>query len=423
MHSVSLTVSTAGGSTAVAWSFGVQIYPDMAVNMTCVECHPTYPAMHPMTNCDSCHGYAGPIGGFYAPPDFHPDGEAAPLPHRLHLLPRLEHLSHRPQPHRPDRGPRLDDRHDRLCLPRANITIEHNRWTDDAGGALSCASCHGASASQRSRTRWRQAPPTASPATRFPPATPTARSTTPPTWRTPPTPPGSPAATATRWTSPPSTRSRARRPRPTPTSARRATPIPATSFDAWDDTCSQGGCHATGSPTAIHANEPAAHAYADPNASCLAVRLPRRQGRPDRDALERRDRPRLTAPSRAVWCATPRAFRPPRSARTATPTASQPHGYDAAMHTPTSATSLGCQVVGCHPCTDVGPLHANLPQGPCAVCHANSTKGDLTAGKTSANCEGCHITEKVDYHTDMDCGASGARQRLREVRTLPPSVG
>ena len=35
------------------------------------------------------------------------------------------------------------------------------------------------------------------------------------------------------------------------------------------------------------------------------------------------------------------------------------------------------------------------------MCHANPGRGDLTAGKTSAACDGCHTTQGVDYHLNM----------------------
>ena len=51
----------------------------MVASMGCTDCHFDYPAVHAMANCDACHGYTGPIGGFYGPPDYHPAGEAAQL--------------------------------------------------------------------------------------------------------------------------------------------------------------------------------------------------------------------------------------------------------------------------------------------------------------------------------------------------------
>ena len=78
-HDVTVSVTNADGlSTSLPWSFYVLTktrMPDTTQDDPCQTCHPTFPASHDMTNCDACHGYDGPIGGFYAPPDYHPDGE------------------------------------------------------------------------------------------------------------------------------------------------------------------------------------------------------------------------------------------------------------------------------------------------------------------------------------------------------------
>ncbi len=63
-----------GMSASLSWSFYVLTQPSMPnPGLTpCQTCHAGYPHDHPMTNCDACHGYDGPIGGFYQPPDYHP---------------------------------------------------------------------------------------------------------------------------------------------------------------------------------------------------------------------------------------------------------------------------------------------------------------------------------------------------------------
>jgi len=47
-------------------------------------------------------------------------------------------------------------------------------------------------------------------------------------------------------------------------------------------------------------------------------------------------------------------------------------------------------------------VHANRPEGGCAVCHNNPTDGNLTADKDSAECNECHTTLGVDYHAGFD---------------------
>ncbi len=397
VHAVSLTATTSGGSVAVAWSFGVQIYPDMAVNMGCVECHPTYPAMHPMTNCDNCHGYDGPIGGFYAPPDYHPDGEAAQLLtdctycHGSNIYPTVPNHGDLSLAHGS-----TTDMTGCACHVR-NITIEHNRWTDETGGALSCASCHGASASQQVKDAMAAGSTNCLACHTISPDHPYADVDHAADVENIANPTGFACGDCH------SMELAAEHGKASSSSSTNADvcatchPDPRASFETWDDSCSQGACHAT----AVHGNEASAHAFADPGASCLSSGC--HAGKADLTAMHS-DAETTTPDGTRTSCLVCHASGVPTTKVCADchPDRTQPHGYDAPMHTPTSATSMGCQVVGCHPSTDIGPLHAGLPQGPCAVCHANSTRGDLTAGKTSANCEGCHVTEKQDYHTGMD---------------------
>ncbi len=150
VHSVTLNATdSAGASVGVSWSFGVQIYPDMVANTQCADCHPTYPAAHPMTNCDACHGYSGPIGGFYGPPDYHPEGEAAQFLsdctycHGSNIYPTVPNHTDLAVSHGS-----TTEMTGCACHVRS-LSIEHNRWTDDAGDPLACASCHGADADQR----------------------------------------------------------------------------------------------------------------------------------------------------------------------------------------------------------------------------------------------------------------------------------
>ena len=104
----------------------------MVASMGCTDCHFDYPAAHSMENCDDCHGYSGPIGGFYGPPDYHPAGEAAPLLQNctychtggyptvpVHADLKVAHTT-------------TSDMTGCACHVRS-LTIEHNRWVDEAG--------------------------------------------------------------------------------------------------------------------------------------------------------------------------------------------------------------------------------------------------------------------------------------------------
>ena len=79
-------------------------------------------------------------------------------------------------------------------------------------------------------------------------------------------------------------------------------------------------------------------------------------------------------------------------------------------HTATSSGSLACAASGCHDTASTIALHADRPEGGCVVCHENPTSGDLTEGKTSKECEGCHLDrlephgyEPADHMADETC--------------------
>jgi hypothetical protein len=73
VHAVAVTVTNANGLSAdLAWSFYVLTQARMTgAGLACTACHALYPDAHPMTECWACHGYGGPVGGFWAPPDGH----------------------------------------------------------------------------------------------------------------------------------------------------------------------------------------------------------------------------------------------------------------------------------------------------------------------------------------------------------------
>lgn len=51
--------------------------------------------------------------------------------------------------------------------------------------------------------------------------------------------------------------------------------------------------------------------------------------------------------------------------------------------------------------TDIEPVHASAPAGPCAVCHANAVRVPDIKAKT-AECASCHATTGVEYHRTMN---------------------
>ncbi len=252
----------------MSWSFGIQIYPDMAVNMGCVECHPTYPAMHPMTNCDNCHGYSGPIGGFYGPPDYHPDGEAAALLtdctycHGSNIYATVPNHSDLTVAHGS-----TTDMSGCACHVR-NITVEHNRYTDDAGNALSCASCHGASASQQVKDAMAAGSTNCLDCHTLPIGHPYGEVDHVADVENVANPTGFTCGDCHSMDLASEHEKASSSASANADVCTACHPGVRETFDTWDDTCSQGGCHASGSATAVHGDEAAAHAVDVPT-SCL----------------------------------------------------------------------------------------------------------------------------------------------------------
>lgn len=143
VHTVSLTVTDAtGASASVSWSFEVQVYADMSDTAGCSECHLGYPGAHPMDDCMACHApdapepaywnmdYAAPHGASYLSvysctychSSVWPD-----VPIHVSDLKGL-HVT-------------TSDMSGCACHVRS-LTVEHNRYTTDAGDPITCVTCH-----------------------------------------------------------------------------------------------------------------------------------------------------------------------------------------------------------------------------------------------------------------------------------------
>ena len=117
-HNVAATVTDASNNTSsLFWSFSVAAPSTMHVGGSCARagCHETFPAAHPMDNCEACHSY----GSFTDPG---PDGEL----HDDNGNPAL--IQGPPAP----AGP---------CLNCHEPHIDHS----PAARLTDCASCHNAS--------------------------------------------------------------------------------------------------------------------------------------------------------------------------------------------------------------------------------------------------------------------------------------
>jgi len=412
-HAVSVSVTDSNGATAsIVWSFSVQIYADMVPSMTCTQCHIAYPALHDMSDCEACHGYAGPVGGFYGAPDGHPEGEAALLLQdcvSCHngTFPTVPKHADMAITHRTS-----SDMAGCACHVRS-LTIEHNRWTTDTGDPLSCASCHGESASQVVKDALAA---------------------------------GVTECTVCHTLS-------AQHPygdvdhiadngsqvdasgfycddchavdlmgeheKPTSSSAggecATCHPTPRDSFAAWSQGCSQSDCHAGGSATEVHANTAAAHAFGPGSDACFGSGC---HSGIDLAAVHADAEATPEGETARTSCLVCHAAGVPitKDCATCHPDRVVAHGYDSAQHTAVLGSG-GIALFDNHdgwmgpvgvtlPCAEchtaeIGPTHAGL----CATCHPSPRSTFVAWGK---NCSqgGCHTT----YHAsgfDHNAVASG----------------
>lgn len=387
-HTASVTVTDSyGQSASVTWTFNIQVYPDMIASLGCVDCHPTYPAAHPMTNCDACHGWGSPVGGFYGPPDYHPAGEAEAF--LANCLSCHGTSAYTTVPNHADLATTHSTASDMSgcsCHVR-NLTIEHNRYVTDAGDPLDCASCHGTSAEQQVKDAM---------AAGVTQCTACHADLSHPAMHVSGVAGVIDAESGEACTSCHDESVQAEHAKTSSSSSAAGCgachDTPRDSFALWDKSCSQGGCHVAGSASEMHGSTSSAHApgtTACSGSGCHTLT--------DVSALHSAEST-VAAGTTYTSCSICHRddFALTKDCTTCHAERLAPHGYDAVMHTATDSASLGCSGAGCHDGTEAMPLHPT-----CATCHANPTKGDLTAEKTSFLCNGCHVTEGVDYHQNV----------------------
>ncbi|HSK46439.1 MAG TPA: hypothetical protein VLA05_00370, partial [Coriobacteriia bacterium] len=193
-------------------------------------------------------------------------------------------------------------------------------------------------------------------------------------------------------------------------------PTPRDSFDEWNQTCSQGGCHSVGSPQTMHAETTAAHTFPSPTPSCVEGC---HSADGDNLATVHLDAS-VTTPGGEVRtsCMVCHADGVPSTNDCATchPDRVAEHGYEAAMHTATlgsggialfdnhdgwmGATGAYMDCADCHN-AELGDTHANL----CSTCHP-TPRNTFTGWSKNCTQGGCHAT----YHAsgfDHDEIASG----------------
>ena len=116
VSTVTVTVTQAGLKVSKTWSFGIQIYPDMAGSVAvCTNCHVGYQSDPDMgSGCSLCH-----TGQF----DYPHQGAPASYHAKSSFITSQCTSCH-----------------------VFEVTIEHARWLDLSGNPMTCATCHGSSA-------------------------------------------------------------------------------------------------------------------------------------------------------------------------------------------------------------------------------------------------------------------------------------
>jgi ribosomal protein L37AE/L43A len=162
-------------------------------------------------------------------------------------------------------------------------------------------------------------------------------------------------------------------------------PTPRAPFAAWGDTCSQGGCHAPGSPTAAHAGMTAAHASPDSGAGCGAAGC-----HPGDVSALHSGATTTTAGVTRTSCSVCHDLvaTPTKDCVTCHPGRVEPHGYEVSDHV-TSPPSAYVWISNSH--EGVGPVGV---QSDCIVCH-NTELGPVHLNA----CPTCHPAPRNTFAT------------------------
>jgi len=151
-YNLKATVTDASAkSVSIAGTFNTRLYTSGA-SAQCVACHSSYPASHPVADCDSCHHH----GAFY--------GQKCSVCHATRPAHDTTKLYRAlctdchgvGDPYVPEHPADLDERHESpidftscaACHVRS-VSVEHPLHTDADGHAYDCATCHAATVSQK----------------------------------------------------------------------------------------------------------------------------------------------------------------------------------------------------------------------------------------------------------------------------------
>lgn len=390
---VTMTVSNGLGLTAaLPWSFDVQIYSQMTP-IACSTCHAVYASAHPTSDCAPCHGQNSPIGGEYWNPwdsvhvgsgcaDCHPTAVTDCARCHTGAYPAIPYHTELAETAHTEES---------ACAPChvRSLTIEHSRRGATcetchvsadpavadaiASGTTACTACHTADHSSADHVADI----------------------------------GANVLGTTTFTCQDchAMDVRDEHEKGTSSSVGRTCyachEMPRGSFETWNQTCSQGGCHAAGSSTEMHANLSTAHAVPVARADCAACH--------EGDvATMHGAASTVDAPVRSSCMICHGAATLTKDCVTCHADRLEPHGYFPEDHTAT-ATCVG----SCHTVTNGGtelkPVHdsASGTSFACSRCHAvivPSLSSEYPPG-WDETCTDCHVVRDLHpaaNHTGTD---------------------
>lgn len=141
-YAVAVSATTAAGTANAAWSFEVQLYPRIPDTTVCTDCHTGFPGSHPMDYCDGCHAADAPVLPYWNM-DYASPHDAS----RLVGMPcdycHAEEWPVVPRHPADDAASHVTTTDMSGCTCHVgDLLREHSRYTTDAGGDLTCMTCH-----------------------------------------------------------------------------------------------------------------------------------------------------------------------------------------------------------------------------------------------------------------------------------------
>lgn len=391
-HAVTLSVTDATGmSTSLAWSFFVQIYADMADTAGCSDCHIGYPTVHPMTACDVCHAPEAPVPSYW-------DMDYSYI-HGVSYLADYDctycHSSAFPAvpTHVEDVGLVHYTGGSMAGCPChvRSLTVEHNRYFTDAGTPIACITCH-ASTDSAVVAAMAAGTPGCTDCHVISADHPYADVDHVADVGETLDPSGVACGTCH------AVDLMSEHEKSTSASAGGACEtchgMPRDSFGGWNQACSQGGCHASGSATEPHTGAAAAHTQSAPLPGCVDAGCHSN----DLGSVHVSAEASGTAGQTLTSCAVCHAQGIP-----ATKTCASCHpDAETSGHEAVHVLERTDTCVDCHAGTSLTSVHIAGAGLTCQTCHGSTDTevlGAIVSGTLA--CDACHTTQGVDYHLNM----------------------